>query len=297
MGVVYAVLAYGSWGILPIYWKALAGVPADQIIAWRILGTVAFSALLLAGLRRFGELRAIVHDRREAGLLLMAGLLVSTNWLIFVWAVQNDQLLEASFGYYLNPLLSVFLGRLFLGERLSRAQSAAIVIAGIGVSVFGLEFGGLPRVSLALATTFGLYGLIHKLCEARPIPALGFETAGLLPLASIYLWVFVEPAGGVAPALDATSSWLLGLAGPATALPLLWFASAARRLPLSQLGLFQYLAPSLSFLLALFVYHEPWSQTHALAFGFIWSALALFTLDTLKRNQGEAPERNTTPTD
>ncbi len=285
MGVVYAVLAYGAWGILPVYWKALAEVPADQIIAWRILGTVAFSALLLAGLRRFGEVRAIFQRRREAGLLLLAGLLVSGNWLIYVWAVHHDQLLEASFGYYLNPLFSVFLGWLFLGERLSRPQSVAIFIAAIGVSVFGWEFGGLPWVSLALATSFGLYGLIHKLCEARPIPALGFETAGLLPLASIYLFFWVEPALGAAPELGVTSTWLLGLAGPATALPLLWFASAARRLPLSQVGLFQYIAPSLSFLLALFVYHEPWSPTHALAFGFIWSALAVFTADTLQRNK------------
>ena len=289
MGVVYAILAYGSWGILPIYWKALGGVPADEVIAWRVLGTVAFAALLLAALGRFNEFRAIWSRRREALLLGLAGFLVTANWLIYVWAVQNDQLLEASFGYYLNPLLSVFLGWLFLREELSSAQIGAVSLAAAGVAVFGWQFGGLPWVSLALATSFGLYGLIHKLCEARPIPGLGFETAVVLPFAGLYLLLGVEPVGGVAGEMRGAPAWMLVCAGPATALPLLWFASAARRLALSVLGLFQYIAPSLSFLLALFVYHEPWSVTHSVAFALIWSALAVFTRDSWKRARAVAP--------
>jgi chloramphenicol-sensitive protein RarD len=284
MGVVYALLAYVTWGVLPVYWKALAQVPADEIIAWRLVGTVAFTWGLLAGLGRLAELRAIGSRRRERVLLAAGGVLITSNWLVFIWAVNHDQLLEASFGYYLNPIFNVFLGRVFLGERLSPGQAAAVAIAAAGVGVLGWQFGGLPWVSLSLATSFGLYGLVHKLCKARPVPALGFETAVVGPLAALYLGLGVEPiGGGTLLLLDGTERWLLLAAGPATALPLLWFSSAARRMPLSVLGLFQYLSPSLSFLLALFVYDEPWTPTHALAFALIWSALILFTTDGWRR--------------
>ena len=283
MGVVYALLAYVSWGITPIYWKWLVRVPADEIIAWRLVGTVLFTWGLLAVLGRMGELRAIVRRPREAAMLVATGLLITVNWLIFIWAVNTNQLLEASFGYYLNPLINVFLGRLLLGETLWPRQGVAVGVAAIGVAVMGWQFGGLPWISLTLATTFGLYGLLHKLGEARAIPALGFETALLGPLAALYLALWLEPPGGAVATLEGSETWLVWLAGPLTALPLLWFASAASRLRLSVLGLFQYLAPSLSFLLALFVYDEPWSRLHAVAFAFIWLALALFTHETWRR--------------
>ncbi len=284
MGVVYALLAYGAWGVLPVYWKALAAVPAAEILAWRVIGTVAFTLLLLGVLRRLPELLAVRSRPREALFLGLAGVLIGVNWLVYIWAVNHDQLLEASFGYYLNPLLSVFLGRLFLGERLWPLQALAVAVAAAGVAVLGWRFAGLPWVSLALAMSFGLYGLVHKLCHARPIPALSFETGLLAPLAALFLMVGVEPVGGaLGGGLSPLEESLLVGAGPATALPLLWFGSAARRLPLSMLGLFQYIAPSIGFLLALFVYEEPWSGAHAVAFSCIWIALALFSFDSWRR--------------
>lgn len=285
MGAVYALLAYGLWGILPVYWKALAAVPADEIIAWRVVGTVLFSGLLLAALGRSGELAAITRSRRDVARLGLGGLLIVVNWLVYVWAVNHDQLLEASFGYYLNPLISVFLGRVALGERLSGAQGAAIALAAAGVAVLGVEFQGLPWVSLTLAVSFALYGLLHKLGDTLPIPSLAFETAVTAPLAVGYLTSIVTPPGGEVHALPAAQTTLLLLAGPATALPLLWFASAARTLRLSTLGLFQYLAPSIGFVLALFVYDEPWSRSHAVAFTCIWIALGLFSLDAWRRGR------------
>lgn len=284
MGVVYALLAYGAWGVLPIYWKALAAIPATEILAWRVVGTVAFSLLLLGVLRRMPELGAIRAMPREALRLGLSGTLIGVNWLVYIWAVNRGQLLEASFGYYLNPLLSVLLGRVVLGESLWPLQALAIAIAAVGVSVLGWQFGGLPWISLALATSFGLYGLLHKLSRARPIPALSFETGMLAPLAVLFLSVGVEPAGGaLGRGVTPLEQTLLLAAGPATALPLLWFGSAARRLPLSLLGLFQYIAPSIGFLLALFVYDEPWSTAHGIAFACIWSALVLFSVDSWRR--------------
>ncbi|MCP5056021.1 MAG: EamA family transporter RarD [bacterium] len=284
MGVVYALLAYGAWGILPIYWKALAAVPATEILAWRVVGTVAFTLLLLGLLRRLPELRIFLREPREAVRLSMSSVLIGTNWLIYIWAVNHDQLLEASFGYYLNPLFSVFLGRVALGERIWPLQALAVAIAAGGVAVLGWQFSGLPWVSLALATSFGLYGLIHKLSHVRPIPGLWFETGLLAPLAVLLLVFGVEPTGGaLAEGLSPLEETLLLAAGPATALPLLWFASAARRLTLSVLGLFQYIAPSIGFLLAVFVYAEPFSRAHGIAFSCIWLALALFTYDSWRR--------------
>ncbi|MBW2395891.1 MAG: EamA family transporter RarD [Deltaproteobacteria bacterium] len=284
MGAVYALLAYGAWGVLPIYWKALAAVPATEILAWRVVGTVAFTLLLLGMLRRLPELRIFRREPREAVQLSISGVLIGTNWLIYIWAVNHDQLLEASFGYYLNPLLSVFLGRAVLGERIWPLQALAVAIAAGGVAVLGWNFGGLPWVSLALATSFGIYGLLHKLSHVRPIPALSFETGLLAPLAVVFLVGGVEPAGGtLATGLTSLQQTLLLAAGPATALPLLWFGSAARRLRLSTLGLFQYIAPSIGFLLAVFVYAEPFSRAHGIAFSCIWLALVLFTFDSWRR--------------
>lgn len=290
-GALYAALAYGTWGVLPVYWKALAGVPLVEVLAHRVFGTVIFAALLLAGLRRTGELREALRSPRERASLLASGALIAVNWGVFIWAVGAGRIVETSLGYYLNPLVNVLLGTLFLRERLRRAQGIAVALAGSGVLVMLVSHGALPWIALALATSFGLYGLLHKLTKVRPIAALALETGALAPAALAYLLFATEPTGGALVTASALPQTLLVLAGPVTALPLLWFASAARRLRLSTLGLFQYLAPTLALLVAVFLYGEPFGRAHAAAFGLIWSALALYSADALHATRSSFPRR------
>jgi chloramphenicol-sensitive protein RarD len=292
-GAVYAALAYGTWGVLPIYWKALAGVPLIEVLAHRVLGTVIFSGALLAVLRRMPEVGAALRSRRERRALLASGMLIAVNWGVFIWAVGAGRILETSLGYYLNPLVNVLLGTLLLGERLRRAQIIAVALAGTGVGVMLVNHGELPWIALVLAASFGLYGLLHKITQVRPIPALAIETGALAPVALFYLCFVPQPSGGALVTGPSLARTLLLLAGPVTALPLLWFASAARRLRLSTLGLFQYLAPTLALLLAVFLYGEAFTRAHAIAFALIWSALALYTADALQAS-GSSLARSST---
>jgi chloramphenicol-sensitive protein RarD len=285
-GALYATLAYGTWGVLPVYWKALTGVPLVEVLAHRVLGTVVFSALLLAALRRTVEVREALRSPRERSALLASGALIAVNWGVFIWAVGAGRIVETSLGYYLNPLVNVLLGAVFLHERLRRAQGISVALAGAGVVVMLVSHGELPWIALALAVSFGLYGLLHKLTHVRPIAALAVETGALAPAALAYLAFAVEPTGGALVTADGLARTLLVLAGPVTALPLLWFASAARRLRLSTLGLFQYLAPTLALLVAVLLYDERFTPAHALAFALIWSALALYTFDALQASRG-----------
>jgi len=281
-GVVYALLAYGTWGLIPAYWKLLTSVPVSEILAHRIAGTVVFSTLLLAVLGRLPEVRAALRSPRERRALAAGGALISINWGVFIWAVGAGRILETSLGYYLNPMVNVVLGLVLLRERMTRAQGIAVGLAACGVGVMLVSRGHLPWVSLVLATSFGLYGLMHKLTEVRPIPALVVEMSVLAPLAAGFLAFGVEPAGGSLRSLPSLTKGLLLAAGPLTALPLLWFGSAARRLPLSTLGLFQYLAPTLSLLLAVFAYGEAFTRAHGVAFVLIWSGLALYTSEAFR---------------
>jgi chloramphenicol-sensitive protein RarD len=293
-GVVYALLAYGTWGVLPVYWKLLAEVPLLEVLAHRVAGTVVFTAVLLAALRRTPELREALASPRERRALLASGALIAVNWGVFIWAVGVGRIVETSLGYYLNPIVNVLLGVAILGERLTRAQAIAAVLAAAGVGVMLVSHGTLPWIALVLAISFGLYGLMHKLTHVRAITALAIETGALAPLALGFLALGTEPAGGALREGPAVARALLLGAGPITALPLLWFGSAARRLRLSTLGLFQYLAPSLALLLAVFLYGEPFTRAHALAFLLIWSALALYTVDALQASRSSLARPITT---
>ncbi len=281
-GVVYALLAYGLWGIVPVYWKWLAHIPATELLSHRVLWTVVFCALMLTGLGRWDEVRGSLARTRERAILAVAALLIGSNWLVFLWAVANDRIIDTSLGYYLNPLISVLLGVVFLHERLRRLQGVAVAVAATGVAGLVIDHGGLPWVSLTLASTFGLYGLAHKLTEVRPIPRLWIETAVLSPLGAGFVLFFLEPAGGALVTEPPGMRALMIGAGPVTALPLLWFASAARRLPLSTLGLFQYIAPTISLLIAVFLYDEPFTRAHVFAFVCIWLALGIYTWDSAR---------------
>ena len=278
-GILFALLAYGTWGITPIYWKALGEVPPNEVLAHRVLWTVVCTGLLLTGMRRWPEVRAALRVRRERLALIACSVAIGLNWAIFLWAVAHDRILETSLGYYLNPLINVVLGLLILGENLSRRQALAMALAALGVLGLVVDHGGLPWVSLSLAGSFGLYGLAHKLTTVRPVPGLLVETGVLAPVALLFVGAATDPAGGEMAHGTASVGWLLAGAGPVTAFPLLCFASAARRLPLSALGLLQYLAPTIALLLAVFLYDEPFTRAHAFAFSCIWLALALYTSD------------------
>ena len=264
-GVLYALFAYASWGLLPVYWKQRTRVPVLEILAHRVVWFVVFTALLLTASGGWGEVRATLSSRRNLVTLLTTSLLIGTNWFLFIWAVTYGEVLASSLGYFLNPLVNVALAVVFLRERLRPWQVASIALAGLGVVPLAVSAGGLPWISLVLALRFGLYGLLRKVAPMAPLVSLAIETALLCPVAAFYL-AWLEARGRSAfSSRDLETAWLLILAGVVTALPLLWFASAAKRLRLSTLGLFQYLAPSGHFLLAVLAYGESFAPAHGVA--------------------------------
>lgn len=292
-GVGYALLAYLTWGLVPVYWKMLAAVSATEILAHRIIWSLVLSALLLALTRRWNEVVAAIAQPRTRWVLLATGLLVASNWLVFILAVNTDRVLETSLGYFLTPLLNVALGVAFLRERLRPWQIAAVGLAAVGVGYLALDFGSLPWISLALGITFAFYGLLRKVTPVAPIPGLAVETLFLAPLAlATVAWLELSGEGALSQqqALGSHVGLLLAGGGIATACPLLWFASAARRLRLSTLGLFQYVAPSVALGLAVFVYGEPFAPTHAVTFAFIWGALGIYSADSLRAGSSPQPE-------
>lgn len=277
-GVAAALGAYVIWGLVPVFFKQLATVPALEIIAHRVL----WSLLLVAGvLAARGALRPVWRHAANPRTLARAGLaaaLVMTNWLTFVWAVNHDRILETSLGYFITPLVSIVLGVVVLHERLRPRQWVAVALALAGVAIEGWRIGGLPWVSLVLAASFGSYGLLRKQLPVDAAGGLLLETACAAPLAAFYLlWLGADGSFGTAPATDA----LLVASGAVTAIPLLLFAIGARRLPLSTMGFLQYVAPSLTFLVAILVYGEPMNLARLLAFFAIWVGLALYTADML----------------
>jgi chloramphenicol-sensitive protein RarD len=280
---LYALLAYGIWGIAPIYWKQLTGFPATELLAWRVIGSLAVAALAIAALRAWRELGASLRSWRSALSAACAAWLLAVNWGVFIWAVQHDMILATSLGYYINPLVNVLLGLLILRERLSRAQAIAVAVASFGVAVQTLEQGELPWVALVLAGSFGLYGLVRKLGPAAPLVGFGIEMLALAPVAAFHLLSLVERGEAQVPAAGAGTQLFVACAGAITAAPLLAFASAAKRLPLSMLGMFQYIAPTLAFLLAVLLYGEPFTRGHGVSFGCVWLALSISMWETLSR--------------
>ena len=281
-GVASAVAAFLMWGLFPLYWKQLSAVPALEVVAHRTAWGFASVAVWVTLRGRWKDAAAVGARRRTLLLLAAGALLIGVNWLLYIWAVTHGHVMEASLGYYINPLVNVLLGIAVLGERLDRAQGIAVALAGIGVAVLTLGYGRFPWISLALASTFGLYGLVRKTVAADAVTGLLWETAILAPAAVGYL-VFLGGRGLGAFAAQPRATALLVLGGVVTAVPLALFAFGARALPLSTLGFIQYLSPSLQFLLAVFLYGEPFTAAHAVTFACIWSALALLTWDVRRR--------------
>ena len=283
-GIFAALAAFTIWGLAPLYFKAVGSVPADEIVAHRVLWSVVFLAILVGLMRQGPALHAAFNNRRLLGVLMFTALLTGSNWLVFVWAVTHERVLEASLGYFINPLLSVLLGRLFLGERLRPLQKLAVAIAAAGVAWRIAAVGSVPWIALFLAMTFGIYGLLRKRAPVDAVVGLCVETVLVLPLAMGWL-VWLALTGELHFGQDLHIDLLLPVAGVLTATPLMLFAFGARRLPLATVGFLQYLAPSLNFLLAIFVFHEAFDAARLAGFVIIWCALALYTADLLRANR------------
>ncbi len=281
-GAGFALGAFALWGVLPAYWKALSNVAPAEILAHRVVWSLLFTLAIMAALGRGHELRAALRTPRHRLALFASGCLIALNWGMFIWSVSVGRLVEASFGYYLNPLVNVALGVLLLGEALSTAQRLAIGVAALGVLVLGLGSGAAPWLPLALAATFGMYGLVRKLTPVSSLAGLSVETALLSPLALGYMLVLGDTGTAQLETVDLRTSALLVFSGVVTAIPLIWFASAARRLSFSTLGVFQFLSPTLSFLLAVAVYDEPFTPVRGFAFACIWIAIGLYSVDLLQ---------------
>ena len=281
-GLLFGLGAYLAWGVMPIYFKALAHVSALEIVAHRVIWSMVFMAALVALWRRWPAIRAALGTGRVLITLLITTLLIGTNWLIFIYAVVSGHVLEASLGYYLNPLVNVLLGVVLLKEKLSRAQVFATLLAAAGVAVLAAGAGSGLWISLTLAATFAVYGFLRKIVAVDSLEGLSIETALLSPLALAWL-VWLQADGSAAFAsVTLTTDLLLVLGGAVTAIPLLMFTAAARRLPYSTLGFLQYVAPSLQFLLAVLAFGEPLTTAHLICFAAIWTALAIFSFEGLR---------------
>lgn len=267
--------AYGLWGVLPIYFKLLEAVGPVEIVAHRVIWSVPFLAVLLFVLGGAREVRRVVREPRTIGFLAITAVLIAINWLLYVYAVTSGHILAGSLGYYLNPLVNVLMGRLLLGERLAPLQWAAVAIAAAGISALAFQALGQLWISIALAFSFATYGLMRKIAPVESVSGLAVETTLLLPIALLWLGWTVA-AGGMAFGPTDTDTALLLLAGIATTVPLVLFTAAARRLRYSTLGMLQFLAPTVQFVIAVAVYGEEFTTAHAVAFGSIWLALALY---------------------
>lgn len=276
--MLYGLAAYVWWGLSALYFRLLPNVPAPVILGHRFVWSVLLLAVLITALRRWPAFRVVLNDRRTLGTLLLTALLISCNWLVFIYAIATHRLVDASLGYFINPLFTVVLGMLFLRERLTPAQWVSVGLALVGIVYLALMQGGLPWIAVSLPLTFGFYSLIRKRTPVDPVTGLFVETAFLAPLALAYLaWAHTRPE---ATAINTPGTLaVLSLAGAVTTAPLIWFVAAARRLPMVTLGFLQFLNPTLQFLTAVVLFGEPSAGAKLTAFVFIWVAVGAFTVD------------------
>lgn len=279
-GVLFGLIAYSLWGVFPVYFKWIETVAPTEVLVHRVVWAVPFGAFIIFARRQWPQVRAAFVDRSMLAWLTLAALCISINWLIYIWAVQNERIFEASLGYYINPLIYVAVGVVLLGERLRRAQMMAVVLAFIGVSYLTISGGVFPWVALSLATLFTAYGVIRKQVSIGAMPGLFIETSLLFPFAVAWLCFLLLKGNASFAAGDSSQSFLLLMAGPITVMPLLLFALSAKRLTLTTIGFMQFLAPTLQFFTGLY-YGEKLSPAHIVCFSFIWVAVAFFSFDAL----------------
>jgi chloramphenicol-sensitive protein RarD len=285
-GIINATLAFLCWGLFPLYFHALHEVPPSQILAHRMLWSLLFLAIVLTVRRQWKWLPAVLRQPRVIGSFVASALLLSANWLVYIWSVNNGHVIEASLGYFINPLVNIMFGYLLLKERLRAGQWAAIALAALGVAWLTWQAGTVPWIALILAATFGGYGLMRKTAALGALEGLSFETMALFPLALGYvIWLSLHGQNSFINTTADSTRWLLVAAGPITAIPLLLFAAGARKIPLSALGLLQYISPTIQFLLGVWLFHEAFSVERLVGFLLIWSALALYAAEGLWRHR------------
>ncbi len=281
-GVFFAFGAYVWWGLIPIYFKQVQAADATEIIVHRLVWTLVCMTIIVVLTGRGPNLGAALRNRKTLAALALSGMCIAANWLIFVWAVTHGRVHDTSLGYFINPLLFVFLGLVVLGERLRRMQMLALLLAAAGVAQFMAQVGVFPWIALSLATTFGIYGLIRKQVNVDAFVGLLIETLLVSPLAIGYFaWLAANGANSFGPAQPGFSA-LLMLAGPVTATPLVMFATGARRINMTTLGFLQYVAPTMTFLLAVLIYGETFSQAKLITFICVWVALAIYSADSVR---------------
>ena len=280
IGIGYALLAFSAWGFLPIYWKLLDTVPSLEILAHRMVWSVLFLVGLLAVQKRLGEFRDLLKTPKYIWMLLGTAVLLGVNWFVYIYGVNTNQIVETSLGYFINPLFNVLLGAIFLKERLNYWQSLALGMAALGVLNFLWDFDSLPWIALSLAFTFSFYGLLRKMIPVKPLVGLLMETVLLAPFAAVMIVVWnVDGTGNIG------GDWRIVIflvgAGVVTSLPLLWFTNAGKRLRYTTLGFIQYMTPSIQLLIGVYLYHEPFTSTHSITFGLIWTGLGIFSINSL----------------
>ncbi|QFT90745.1 EamA-like transporter family protein [Bacillus sp. THAF10] len=287
IGILCAGLSYILWGFLPLFWKLVDDVPAGEILAHRIVWSLVFMLLILVVIRKVPtftfELKALVTNRKRFFAISLASIFISINWGLYIWAVNADRVIEASLGYYINPLVSILLAVIVLKEKLSGLQTLSIILAGVGVLVLTISYGTFPWVAIMLAVSFAFYGLIKKMVQVGALVGLAIETLLITPFALIFLTYVhrsADGAGAFGESFGLTA--LLMFAGVVTAIPLLLFATGAKRIPLSMVGLLQYFAPTIKLILGVYLFNEPFTNAHLIAFTCIWSALAIYTLSLRK---------------
>lgn len=280
-GFIAAIGAFLLWGLLPIYWKSLIGVKPLEILCHRIIWSLFFISIILTFNSRWAETFAPLRSPKNVSLLILSSLLIGTNWLLYIWAVNTSHVLETSIGYYITPLVNVLFGFIFFHERPKTLQLIAIGLAALGVANSIFSYGEIPWISLTLAVSFAFYGLLRKVATVESLPGLFLETMVLAPAALAYLIKLQIEGNSALFAGNHSIDLLLIGAGAATAMPLIGFAYGARRLQLTVLGLLQYTAPSIAFVLGVFIYKEPFGPSHLLTFGLIWAGLIVYTAESL----------------
>jgi len=284
VGYLYALQAFFAWGILPLFWKLLHHVESIEVLSHRIFWSFAFLILLLL-FRKEKNTWQLLKQKQTRNKLICTSLLIGFNWGLFIYAVNSNQIVEASLGYYINPIINVLLGMIILKEKLDKLKLSALIIASLSVIYLTIDYGHFPWIAIFLATSFGFYGLLKKTTGVEAIPALSIETFLLTPIATIYIiYLFINNSGSFIYTNLSTDIYLI-LTGVVTTLPLYWFAKGAQRIPLSAIGFMQYIGPTLMLLIGIFIYGESFKSEQIIAFSLIWVALALYSFSMIRNTR------------